>query len=90
MNKYYSGKQLDNYHQKKGKGKLKLFRGNIEQVIPIYAGRHGLIIYGINVFNVLFDYNTKKQKFYILNPFGKIASTLNPHFCLYLSGCVYC
>ena len=37
MNKYYSGEQLGNYHQKKVKGKLPLFHGNIERVILIYA-----------------------------------------------------
>ena len=37
MNEYYSGEQLGNYHKKKGKGKLPIFRGNVERVIPIYA-----------------------------------------------------
>ena len=36
MNEYYSVEQLVNY-QKKGKGKLPIFRGNVERVIPIYA-----------------------------------------------------
>ena len=36
MNKHYPGEQLGNYH-KKGKGKLPLFGGNVERVIPIYA-----------------------------------------------------
>ena len=40
MNKYCSGEQLVNYHKKKGKGKLPLFCGNVEQVIPIYANRN--------------------------------------------------
>ena len=39
-------------------------------------GRHKLIMYGINTFNVFIDYSTKKHQFYILNPFGKISSTL--------------
>ena len=37
MNEYYSGEQLDNYPPKKGKGKLPLFCGYAERVIPIYA-----------------------------------------------------
>ena len=36
MDKSYPGEQLGNYH-KKGKGKLPLFRGNVEWVIPIYG-----------------------------------------------------
>ena len=41
MKKYYPGEKLGNHH-KKGKGKLPLFRGNIEQVIPIYGSGGGL------------------------------------------------
>ena len=37
MNKYYSGEKLENYCQKKGRGKLPLFCGNVERVIPIYG-----------------------------------------------------
>ena len=37
MNKYYSIEQLGNYHQKKGKGTLPLFRDNVERAIPVYA-----------------------------------------------------
>ena len=33
---YYAGEKLVNYQQKKGKGKLPLFCGNGERVIPIY------------------------------------------------------
>ena len=40
MNKYYSGEQLGNYCQKKGKGKLSIFFGNVERVIPIYGSSH--------------------------------------------------
>ena len=32
-----------NYHLKRGKGKLPLFHGNIERVIPIYAWHHKTI-----------------------------------------------
>ena len=39
INKYYPGEQLGNYNQKKGKGKLPLFCGNIEWVINIYGVR---------------------------------------------------
>ena len=37
MNEYYSGEKLGKLPQKKGKGKLPLFRGNGEQVNPIYG-----------------------------------------------------
>ena len=37
MNKYDPGEKLGNYHQKKGKGKLPIFCGNEERVIPIYG-----------------------------------------------------
>ena len=40
MNEHYSGEQLGNHHKKNGKGKLTLFCGNVERLIPIY-GRHG-------------------------------------------------
>ena len=36
IHKYYPGKQLGNYHQKKGKFKLPLFCGNRERVISFY------------------------------------------------------
>ena len=41
MNEYYSVEQLVNY-QKKGKGKLPIFCGNVERVIPIYAIKYGI------------------------------------------------
>ena len=55
MNKYYPGEPVNIHIQsliniiqennwvitkKKGKGKLPLFRGNVEQVIPIYGSNH--------------------------------------------------
>ena len=41
MTKYYPGEKLGNY-QKKGKGKLPLFCGNVERVIPIYGAQQTL------------------------------------------------
>ena len=41
---YYSGEQLGDYHQKKGKVKLPLFFGYGEREITIYAVRENCIL----------------------------------------------